>query len=180
VKPLFIFCGPIGSGKSAVSKTLAKKIGAAWNSFGTTCKEIAIERNVPIKREELQQLGAHLIEREREMFCKRVLGPILSDGSICGVIDGLRHANVLHELRSLIKPRKIICIYVDVSMDIRLNRVSKRDGIEAEELAKLDSHSTEVQVKTELRELADFTANNNGTPEECTDNILNWAGQIFH
>jgi len=157
-----------------VSKLFAKEISAKWNSFGSATREIAGERNVPIKREELQELGAHLIEHERELFCKRVLAPVLGDGEEYGVIDGLRHANVLHELRALVSPRKIVCIYVDVSLEMRLERVRKRDGLDAEGLAKLDSHSTEVEVKTELRKLADFIADNNGTPEECSSLILKW------
>jgi dephospho-CoA kinase len=175
MKPLFVFCGPIGSGKSSVSKLFAKQIGAKWNSFGNATREIAGERDVPNKREELQELGAHLIERERELFCKKALAPVLGNGEGYGVIDGLRHADVLHELRALVNPRKIICIYVDVSPEIRLERVRKRDGLDAEGLSKLDSHSTEVQVKTELRKLADFIADNNGTSEVCASQILKWA-----
>jgi dephospho-CoA kinase len=171
MKPLFVFCGPIGSGKSSVSKLFAKQIGAKWNSFGNATREIAGERDVPNKREELQELGAYLIEHERELFCKRVLAPVLGDGAEYGVIDGLRHADVLHELRALVSPRTIICVYVDVTPEIRLSRVEKRDGLNVEGLAKLDSHSTEIQVKTELRKLADFVADNNGTPEECVVRI---------
>lgn len=175
MKPIFVFCGPIGSGKSSVSKIFAKQIGAKWNSFGSAAREIAQERRVANNREELQKLGAQLIENEREMFCKRVLSPVLGSGNEYGVIDGLRHADVLGELRVLVNPRKFICIYVDVSSEVRLARVGKRDGLNAAELEKLDNHSTEVQVKSELRKLADFIADNNGTPEDCVAHIVAWA-----
>ncbi|HXC35285.1 MAG TPA: AAA family ATPase [Candidatus Acidoferrales bacterium] len=175
MKPIFIFCGLIGSGKSSVSKLFAKGIGAKWNSFGTATRDIAGERGVQIQRENLQSLGAHLIKNERELFCKRVLAPVLGDGTECGVVDGLRHAHVLRELRAMLSPRKIICIYVEVSTEERLDRVGKRDGLNADQLAILDSHSTEVEVKTELRKLADFVADNSGTPEECVSRIQNWA-----
>ena len=175
MKPIFAFCGPIGSGKSSVSKTFAKEIGARWNSFGNAARDIAQERNITVNREALQKLGAQLIEHEREMFCMRVLTPLLGSWEQSGIIDGLRHADVLGELRALVSPRQILCVYVDVAPDVRLERVGKRDGLDEHELGKLDDHSTEVQVKTELRKLADFVANNNGTPEECVSHILNWA-----
>jgi len=158
-----------------VSKIFAKQIGAKWNSFGSAAREIAQERQVPNNREDLQNLGAHLIENEREVFCKRVLSPVLVNGEEYGVIDGLRHADVLGELRSLVKPRKIYCIYVDVLPEVRLVRVGKRDGLDAAKIETLDGHSTEVQVKTELRKLADFIADNNGTAEDCVAHIVAWA-----
>jgi|SRR5579871_4903555 len=175
MKPLFALCGPIGSGKSSVSKLLAEQIGARWNSFGRTTREIAEERNVPSDRVELQKLGANLIENERQMFCRRVLAPVLVNAEDYGIIDGVRHADVLQEIRAFLSPRRVMCIYVDVEPEIRMERLGKRDGLVAHDIAKLDGHSTEVEVQTKLRNLADLVVHNNGTLEECVRHIVAWV-----
>lgn len=175
MKPVFAFCGPIGSGKSSVSKLFAKQIGAKWNSFGSTVKEIAMERGIAISREQLQCLGALLIAEERVSFCKRVVASILGSVDDYAVVDGLRHLDILNELRSLTKPKPVFCIFVDASQVTRLERVKTRDGLTAAQLATFDNHSTEIQVERELRQRADFLADNNGTLDDCVLSISNWA-----
>lgn len=172
---IFAICGPIGSGKSSVSKQFAARIGATWNSFGSTTREIAKERGLPSTRQALQALGADLVANEQSKFCGRVLGAALRETDKPGVIDGLRHARILSCVRKIVDPRHVAVIYVDAPVEVRLQRVKLRDGLSEAQLAELDRHSTEVEVEQKLKALADFVADNSGTTELCVSEIVRWA-----
>src|SRR5664280_1247613 len=134
----FAFSGPIGSGKSSVSKLVASRIGAGWIGFGATVKEIAVERRFPIHREGLQILGAELVANERGLFCRRVIDGAMKSNKEVIVIDGLRHPEVLRELRTVVGSDSLLCVYIDAPQALRLERVKVRGGISAEELAELE------------------------------------------
>ena len=172
---LFAFSGPIGSGKSNVSQLFAATIGGTWNSFGNAVRTVAVERGVPTDREGLQRLGAELVANERSSFCRRVVGQPSSDSEKPVVIDGLRHFEILEELRVVANPRNVVCVYVDAPLAIRLQRVNARDGLSADQLAKLQKHSTEVEVEQRLKSIADFCADNQSSPQQCVESILSWA-----
>jgi dephospho-CoA kinase len=177
MKHTFAFCGPIGSGKSSVSKLFAMRVGAIWNSFGTTVREIALERRLPTNRESLQNLGALLVKDERSSFCSRVIGKTTSGSAGAGVIDGLRHIGVLDELRRDISPQQLVCIYVDAPRSVRLERVKQRDGLTEEQLSDLERHSTEIEVEHRLKKASDFIADNEVSVEQCVDSIVQWTQQ---
>jgi dephospho-CoA kinase len=171
----FTFSGPIGSGKSSVSKLFASTAGAGWSGFGATVKEIALERHLPISREDLQVLGANLVEKECSSFCRRVIFKAREGQQGASVIDGLRHIRVLKELRSIVGCDPLVCVYVDAPQPLRLERVKARDGVSHEKLAELEKHSTEIEVNNRLKEVADFVANNGGSVEDCVASIVQWS-----
>jgi dephospho-CoA kinase len=175
MKTTFAFCGPIGSGKSNVSKSFATQISAGWNSFGTTVREVALERGLPTNRESLQDLGAKLVQRERSLLCRRAIGKAMNVPGSPTVIDGLRHIDILEELRLVVSPQQLVCVYVNTPRDVRLERVKQRDGLSAEQLADLERHSTEVEVELNLKKVADFIADNQHSVEQCVDAIVQWA-----
>src|SRR5438876_3855719 len=123
MKLVFAFCGPIGSGKSSVSKLFAARTGAGWTSFGRTVAEIAMERGLTTDRQKLQELGAKLVTEERGSFCKEVVARAKHARGGTVVIDGVRHLAVLEELRSGVSPCNLICVYVDSPRALRLERV---------------------------------------------------------
>jgi dephospho-CoA kinase len=172
---LFAFSGPIGSGKSDVSKRFAEIVGAKRNSFGSTVREIAIERGLPVSRGDLQALGALLVASERDGFCRRVVAIALNDLASPIVIDGLRHVEVLAELKRIVNPRMVRCIYVDAPPLVRLERVGLRDGLSQSALAELERHSTEVEVEQHLRARSDYIAENSGSLEDCVNGLVSWA-----
>jgi dephospho-CoA kinase len=172
---LFAFSGPIGSGKSNVSKLFAERIGAKRNSFGGTVREIATERGLPVGRTDLQALGAILVASERDGFCRRVVAVALNDVLSTVVIDGLRHVEILAELKRIVDPRIVRCVYVDAPLSIRLERVRLRDGLSQSELVELQRHSTEVEVEQHLRAKSDYIADNSQTVGDCVERVIEWA-----
>jgi dephospho-CoA kinase len=175
----FAFCGSIGSGKSAVSRRFANRFAGAWNSFGNTVKLIATERAIEPSRENLQQIGAALVETEPENFCRRVLaGATDSQGSSeMIVIDGVRHRSILDHLRRLFTPNRLICVFVDAPLNIRVERLKDRDGLSEAQVLALQKHSTEVEVECDLRAAADFVADNSGSLDHCENELVGWAIQ---
>jgi dephospho-CoA kinase len=175
MKHVFAFSGPIGSGKSSVSKLFAAKILAAWNSFGTTVKEVAEERGLATDRESLQRLGAMLVKEDRNSFCRRVVTKATNDKDRAIVIDGLRHIDVLKELRVVVSPKELMCVYVDTPRTIRLERLKTRDGLADNQVADLERHSTEIEVEQGLKAVADFVSDNSQSVEQCVDTIVQWV-----
>jgi cytidylate kinase len=174
MKPNLIFSGPIGSGKTTISRKIAASLGYGWNSFGATVKRIAIEHSIPVRREDLQALGERLIADESPQFCLRVLQEAEGFPLKPVVIDGLRHAHIRSVLQELSISRLIVCIFVDVDDVTRFSRIQQRDALTAEKIRLLDSHSTEIEVSEGIRGLADFIANNNGAASSCCAAIREW------
>jgi cytidylate kinase len=176
-----IFSGKLGSGKTTVSKLLALRMEARWNSFGATVKRIASERGLPAGREALQALGAELVSNSPEAFCRKVLSEAEPSTGHGLVVDGLRHITILKQLQHLLLPAPVILIYVDVDNVVRLDRLKQRGGINIEDLQRLESHSTEIEVMVALRESAQLRVDNSKTPENAVDQILDWlkANQIL-
>jgi cytidylate kinase len=168
------FSGKLGSGKTTVSKLLAERIGARWNSFGDTVKRIARERGIPAEREALQALGAELVSNSPEAFCQRVVSEAQPSSGHDLVVDGLRHTAILKHLQRILLPGTLIPVFVDVDEDIRLDRIKRRGGLSIEDLRRLESHSTEVEVMAALRGSAQLTVDNSGAPADAVDNILVW------
>jgi dephospho-CoA kinase len=173
----FAFCGPIGSGKSSVSKAFAARIGAGWNSFGNTVKQIVDEAGLPLTRETLQRVGEELVQKNPTEFCNRVISGAQLGSATPVVIDGIRHISILELLRSLIFPRSFACIYVESPLQLRLQRVKQRDGVSVERLAVLEKHSTEVEVQKQLRDRADLIIQNSDSLEQCVNEIRDWAAE---
>jgi cytidylate kinase len=174
----FVFCGPLGSGKTEVSKTVAAKTGSRWTSFGATLKRIAAERTIPIDREHLQALGEELVSRMPEAFCHRVLDEAEPQGQQHIVVDGLRHAEIFPILQRLSQPRRLVCIFVDVTNQVRLERIKLRDHATESQIAKWESHSTEIEVQLSVRRLADCVVDNSDEVETTVEKVLLWIKDI--
>jgi dephospho-CoA kinase len=134
-----------------------------------------LERGLATDRESLQRLGAVLVKNETTSFCHRVVELSANAPDKLAVIDGLRHVAILQELRRILNSRKVLCVYVDAPLTVRLERVKKRDGLSPEQLAKLEMHSTEVEVERQLKGISDFKANNETSAAECAKSITDWT-----
>jgi dephospho-CoA kinase len=158
-----VFSGRIGSGKTQVSKAVASAFGLRWNSFGATIKNIAVERDLPTTRKDLQALGETLVATESEELCRRVLLEGKPSGTEPIVIDGLRHRHIRDILQQLLAPAALVVVFVNVSDVICLERLRVRDGLSLSQIQEFEEHSTEIQVASEIRALADLVADNSGT-----------------
>jgi dephospho-CoA kinase len=173
----FAFCGSIGSGKSSVSRAFAQAIKAGWNSFGDTVRRVAGEKGVEPSRQNLQEIGARLVSEDATSFCQRVVREASATSLGHVVIDGIRHKKMIEMLRATVAPRRLVCIFVDCQIEERLARLKQRDGLSEEQLMKFQSHSTEIEVEGQLREVADLVLNNSGPVERALRELQVWAGK---
>ncbi len=169
-----VFCGRLGSGKTLVSKAVAAATGAQWNSFSSTLKRIAGERGLPIERAALQSLGEVMVAENPREFCERVVAEAEPQTGPHFVLDGLRHEHIYRILTELSRPRRLFCIYIDAADDVRLRRITARDGYTEEEIRLAEQHSTEVQVSRSLLRLADYRADNSCSLDVTVEGVLKW------
>jgi adenylate kinase family enzyme len=153
-KPVVIaFAGPIGSGKTTISRALAKRLHCKLASFGDYFRKTAARLgHDPADRTSLQRLGEEQVRLSPDNVCRELLissdwRP--SDGTI--VIDGVRHVEILVALKRAIAPLSIFLVYVQRDK-IRATLLSTQVGKHNMEL--FDAHTTELQNDV-LRSSAD-------------------------
>jgi dephospho-CoA kinase len=169
-----VFAGKLGSGKTELSRRVADQLHARWRSFGATLRQYASVHGLSTDRESLQSLGADFVKNHPEELCQLLLADIESASGELVVIDGLRHAHIFRILERFLAPGSVVCIYVEIDEARRLERLQTRDGLTNEDLAKLDRHSTEIELPTQIRELADYIVNSSGPLDVTMQSVLNW------
>lgn len=154
-KVVLALSGPIKSGKSTLAAALGRSLGWKVCGFGNAVRAEASRRGIAESREVLQALGEELIARDSFEFCRATLAQAEWVAGTEVVIDGVRHRKVLDNLRVLVRPAELLLVYVNVPDTVRVERAS-RSGIGQEALRAMEQHSTEVEVRTVLRRLADM------------------------
>jgi dephospho-CoA kinase len=178
LEPLVLgFAGRIGSGKSAVSKEVAKALGWPRASFGDYVRTVAKNSGLDESREVLQELGASLIERGVDDFCRAVLANCGWNAGEPLVIDGIRHEEVIESLRKLVAPLEMRVVYLDVDDKQRLENLRKREEDVPEGLKLVEAHATEEQVKDRLPGLADLRLPGDRPVPELVSTLVTWIHQ---
>lgn len=167
------FSGAIASGKTSVSTAVAQSLGCPRVSFGEQVRRVADERGLPASREQLQFLGEFLVREQPEDFCLAVLRQADWKPVSNLVIDGVRHAEILQTLRTLVKPCELKLIFITVDEQTRAAR-RPGTGDAPEVLSALDAHSTERQVMSELPAMADLLVDGTRDINALADEIVWW------
>jgi len=171
---ILTFSGPIGSGKSTLSKSVAQSLGWKHSSFGHYVRELASQRGVGNSREALQRLGASLIEEKGwDNFCRSVLAQVDWAAGQNIVLDGIRHIEALDSLRIITKPSKILLVLLALSGPELAARRSGREVFE--NLKRVESHSTEEQVINLLPQRADLIVDGRRRLEDVVNEVVQWV-----
>ena len=156
MKAAIVICGRIGSGKSTVSAMLASDLSIQVLSFGDYVREMARSCGRPDTRSTLQNLGDCL---HRQLGASGLLQGTLEMAGIdkdeTVIFDGVRHINVLSEIRR--RAGKTAAIYLDASPEVRYQRRRSQGSSDLswQEFEAIDSHSVEGEIGA-LAELCDF------------------------
>lgn len=138
--------GRIASGKSAVSRAVAKHYSVPRVSFGDAVRAEARRRGLGDSRTVLQDLGDELIAEGWEAFCNLVVGQVMWDGRSSLVVDGVRHLGALEELRRLVGTSRLLLVFVETPWERRLEWLAER-GVTGAEAIEADRHPNEGELE---------------------------------
>jgi len=149
------FAGRIKSGKTTISQAVAESLQWPRASFGEYVRSIAESRGLdPKSREQLQDLGESLIAESWPRFCQRVLDASGWKPGNPVVVDGIRHVEAIDHVTAIVAPLPFRLVYVRVPPQVQAARLLESDA--ARNLAAVESHSTETDVKDELPKRANL------------------------
>lgn len=166
------FTGRIGSGKTTLSRQVAEALGWKRASFGDYLRDFAKGHGLETSRDVLQELGESLIHKGVDDFCRSVLTHFEWRSGEPLVIDGVRHAVVVEALRRLVAPLELRLVFVEVAEKDRLKRLQRLEKEVVSRLPDFEQHSTEREVATTLRDIAEWRINGNRRPDEVVRDIL--------
>ena len=169
------FAGKIGSGKTTVTTALATALGCKRASFGDYVRHVTASLNLEQTRENLQRIGSELLKQDRIGFCDAVLRYSGWTPGETLVLDGLRHAETIDPIRRLIRPAELKIIYLEIDDDTRLNRLCLRGDGDQSSLTAAESHSSELQVRSELTSRADLVINSSASVSDNVNRVIEWA-----
>lgn len=150
--------GGIGAGKTVLADKLVETLDADRVSFGAEVRRYARENGDNHEdRSILQQLGQALVLTECEEFVRRVLAQQRNPGKGRLIVEGVRHLEVLIELKKQVGSRRLHLVHVVTPGSTREQRVMERDGVERRVAARYDNDITEAQVARILPQYAGLT-----------------------
>lgn len=168
------FSGSIGSGKSTLSLSIAEALNWPYISFGNYVRTAALLRGLGESREALQEVGESLIQEGWEQFCKSVLAQATWEPGEPLVVDGIRHVEAVEMLRLLIAPSELHLIHITLNEPTRKARLYKRSPADYTQIQSIEDHSTEVQVKRQLPQMANLIVSGERSTDDIIRDILIW------
>lgn len=173
------FSGAIGSGKSSVTKELAAKLGYPRVSFGEHVRDVVTSEGLdPTDRSVLQEVGQRLVQTKLQEFVSDVLARAnwREDGYV--IIDGLRHAEVLMELKRQAEPHPFRLVHIRVDEDARQERLVVRKGLDPRLAQRYDEHITEAQIREIIPQYADRIIDGNQPLDRVVCQVIDFVQGI--
>jgi cytidylate kinase len=169
------FAGKIGSGKTSVTRALAQCLNWRRVAFGDCVRaELARRGGNPDVREELQDLGQHLVDTDPVSLCRAVLGAGNFSPGEDLLVDGIRHAAVYRALGEIVKPSQTCLIYLGATDDVRSLRVAER----GDAIAGAADHRVEAELATTLPTIADAVVEAGGSFTTVLSDCLDVLGRV--
>jgi adenylate kinase family enzyme len=149
---LIAIAGPMGVGKSTVSRELSKRLGWVRASFGDFVRAEASRQGLPSTRAELQRLGQELVRSPASLVVGVVNRAIILPGQGI-VLDGVRHRAIVDVLRAL-PDHEFAMFYLEAPRTVLLRRWAERGGTEAD-FEQAERHPVEAELPL-VRAAADW------------------------
>lgn len=152
------FSGRIGSGKTTLSRKLARQLGWLWTGFGDYVRAVARSRGLDTQsRQVLQSVGAEIIaDKGLRNFCQEVLswaGWLPGDAI---VIDGIRFGKAIEHISECVAPMRFVLVHLKLGDQTQAQRIAGRGAEDLSGLLQAETHFTEREVLDELPRHADL------------------------
>ena len=166
------FSGSIGSGKTSVSRIVARKLESKRASFGDYVRHLVQESGGdPNSRTQLQDFGQSCVERDPREFCLGLLNFFAYEASEQLVVDGLRHGSVFKELVDILTPQPVYLLHLIVDPNVRANRIANR-GVSTMQSEKAMTHKVESDVEGILSSMANQLIDANKPKKQVVADVL--------
>ena len=180
--------GSIASGKSILTSFL-KERGFIYLTLSKFLKDIAAQRNIPIERKNLQDLGNKLREEEgNEVLAKYVVEEIKNNNYVNVVIESIRNPFEIRYLKNNLSGFYLISF--EALKEIRFNRVLERknpiDPKTWEDFVKIDDRDQGIgesesgQGVKQCIDLSDYHIINDDSLENTIDKINKIYNELLH
>jgi len=173
-KKIFGVTGEIGSGKDTIANFMIKEFAAKMFKFSDVLKDICARLNLEINTRNLQGVSTALRSFVGEnVLVNAILNDCLKSEAEIIVVAGIRR---LVDFENLNKIEGFKLIYVDATIENRYARTLNRDekvddsSRSFEDFKKDNKQECEVEI-AQLKSLADYVIDNNGSYEEFIENI---------
>ena len=145
-------------------------------SLSIECPPSAARTSVQT-RENWQVVGESLIKEDVQQFCASVVAQAHWTPGGTLVIDGIRHMAVLQALKEMVSPSSLRLVYIDADDGTREQRL-KAAGTSKTPLRALDLHSTELEVKKTLRDVADLIVDGTQPADRISKEVVKWTSKL--
>ena len=166
--------GEIASGKGTVAKYICEKYEGSSHRFSTMLRDVAKRMYLEENRENIQKISTIFRKNfSDDLLSKVIFNDVKNDNREYVAVDGVRRAPDIEYLKKL---SGFKLIYIEAAMEKRYERITKRgensdDSKKTfEEFKKDHERETELRIK-DLKNIADFVVDNNGTFEELYSQI---------
>jgi len=177
VESAVAFSGRIKSGKTTLARRVATELSLPFVSFGDFVRAEAESRGLDgTDRTILQGIGQEFVDAGLSKFCTKVLDAAAWKSGSPLVVDGVRHVDVLQELRRLLNPTPLRLVYVNVADAIHANRFSSTDTTNCREA--IENHATESDVISKLMAVADIVVNAESSIDDTVEVVLEFLQQL--
>lgn len=153
-----VISGKIASGKTTLANRLVSEFNAKYISFGTYVRYEATQRGIELSRENLQNLGEYIINKDGYInFTLNVFNHFIDSSQYNNeiiVIEGVRHIEVLKEIKRI--SRNNVTIFLNTNKNQLYKNVRYRDAINDKMLNKFLCHNVESEIMS-IKKIADIT-----------------------
>jgi len=168
-KVILGLAGEIAAGKGTVAKYIAEKYNGGTHRFSTMLRDVAKRMYLEENRENIQKISTIFRQNfSDDLLSKVIYHDVENDGHEHIAVDGVRRAPDIDYLKKLFGFK---LVYIEADMKKRYDRIIGRgentddSNKTFEEFKKDHERETELRIK-DLKNIADFVVNNNGTFEE--------------
>ena len=169
------FSGAIGSRRSELSERVAAELQWPRVKFSDYIADaVRADGEDPTSRARLQSYGQELVQHRLEEFVRGALDRA-PDWRTTGnlVADGLRHTEVLLQLRREVLPNRLVYVHVSVDPNRREEGARER-GIGEDMLYRYDRNLTELQLPEILPAYADLRLDGGLGLSINTRKVVDW------